>query len=420
MYNYGKVEVDDVESEVTHIVKQTLDRGLSQYGVLNFRIPADDERFTDLTRIYMRVELEVTKGNGESLGDEDIVCLDQGGMHSLFSSCDVSFNGEVVSSMSQYPYSTLLCRLLGATERIREDVWSSLDGSWGVYMDKDDLSTLAPALFYMQNRASRKYNRVHFYGRIHSDVLMSSRQYLPPGVSLGVEMRRKNAAFSLIAPSGDFEVGILSASIFVPRLRLSDTITHMAMSSVEGEVANLTFNRLETRMANIAAAEPGWQWRNIVNYGPLPNRIYFALVPQKAVYGTISRASSYFDTLALSSFNVKLDGRDILVDPMKMDFRYTDTGTIDIENSDVKDGYMSIVNVLNYVANQVEPVRITNSRFCMGGTIYAVELGRCGEKGGSVGVLDVELTFGEGGCKEEACAFVFTEKTAHIPIKIRS
>ena len=152
-------------------------------------------------------------------------------------------------------------------------------------------------------------------------------------------------------------------------------------------------------------------------FAPLPNRLYFALVPQKAVYGTINRASTYFDTLAVTSFNLKLNGRSILVEPMRMNFRYLSDGKIDEDKSDIKDGYMSIINVLNCVSNQVETVRITPTRYIMGATIYAVELGRCGEKGGAAGVLDVEVRFGEGGCKEDACAFVFTEKTAHIQVK---
>ena len=418
MFHYGKVEVEDVESEVTNIVKQTLDRGLSDSGVLSFRIPADIERFTDLARIYMRVELQVRKGNGEALTADEVVCLDSGGFHSLFSSCDVSFNGEVISSMSSYPYSTLLSRLLGCSERVREDVWGEMDGSWNYIMDKNDLSELPPMLFNTQNRLTgTKGNRGQFYGRIHSDVLMSCRQYLPPGISLGIEMRRLNESFSLIAPKGDFGVDILSASIYVPRLRLSDHITRSALLSLEDGMANLTFNRLETRMLGVAATSLEWRWGNINNFAPLPNRLYFALVPQKAVYGTISRASTYFDSLALTSFNLKLNGRGILVEPIRMDFKYNDSGAIDEDKSDIKDGYMSIINVLNCVSNQVETLRLSPTRYRMGGTIYAVELGRCGEKGGAAGVLDVEVRFGEGGCREEACAFIFTEKTTHIQVK---
>lgn len=419
MFYYGKAEVEDVESEVTHIVKETLDRGIGNSGVLNFRIPGDNERFTDLSRVYMRVELKVRKGNGEELAEDDVVCLDTGGFHSLFSSCDVSFNGEVVSSMSLYSYSTLLSRLLGTSEKMREEVWSEMDGSWNMFMDKNDLSTLPPALFNTQNRLTGTLGKSQFYGRIHSDILMSSRQYLPPGVSLGIEMRRASESFSLIAPSGDFGVDILSASIYVPRLRLSDNLTRSAMSSMEEGVANMTFNRLESRMENIAATSQIWRWRNINLFGPLPNRLYFAIVPQKAVYGTISRASTYFDSLALSSFNLKLNGRDLLVEPMRMRFHYTETGSVDEDKSDAKDGYMSILNVLNAVSNQVDTVRLAPSKYLMGGTIYAVELGRCGEKGGASGTLDVELVFAQGGCKEEACAFVFTEKTAHIQVRTR-
>ena len=419
MFHYGKVEEADVESEVTHIEKHTLDRGLTDNGVLNFRIPGDSERFTDMSRIYIRVELKVRKGNGDIVSEDEVVTLDMGGIHSLFDTCSVSFNEEVVSSMTSYAYSTLLSRLLGTSQNMRGEVWSDMEGSWDLFVDKNDLSQLPPAMYHTQNKLSGALRKTQFYGRIYSDILMSCRQYLPPGVSLGIEMRRKNDAFSLIAPSGEFGVDIVSASIYVPRLRLSDTITRSITSSMVGGVANMTFNRLETRMEQIAATSHMWQWRNITQFGPLPNRLYFALVPQKAVYGTIARASTYFDSLALSSFNLKLNGRSILVEPMRMEFKYTESGEIDQDKSDAKDGYMSIINVLNAISNQIDTVRLSPTRYAMGGTIYAVELGRCGEKGGASGVLDVELTFSPGGCREEACAFVFTEKTAHIPVRTR-
>ena len=119
MFHYGKAVVENVESEVSHMVKQTLDRGISDSGVLSFRIPADSDRFTDLNKIYMRVELKVRHVDGTPLAEEDVVCLDTEGMHSLFASCDVSFNGEVVSSMNSYPFTTHISRMLGTSSDMR-------------------------------------------------------------------------------------------------------------------------------------------------------------------------------------------------------------------------------------------------------------------------------------------------------------
>ena len=296
-----------------------------------------------------------------------------------------------------------------------------MDGSWENLLDTNDFTKYPKGIIYVPVGLVAKSRKVRLYGRIYSDVLMSCRQYLPPGISLGIEMRRRNASFSLLSNSAaeTYDIELLSASIFVPRLRLSDSITKSIMSNLGGGVANMTFNRLDCKMMTVPASCQVWRWANVNNFSALPNRVYFALVPQKAVYGSISRAGTYFDTMGLSSFNLQLNGRDVLVEPMLMSFKYDADGKIVDPGSEYNDGFLSVLSVLDQISNQIDHIRLDGGTYLRGSTIYAVDLGRCGEKAGASGVLDIEIMFGEGGCREEACAFVFTEKTAHIAVQTR-
>ena len=133
--NYAKEEIADSQSEVTHTVKQSITQGLNDGGVLSFRLPADPSRFTDLNTILLRLELSVQKPNGAAFTVGNNVFLDAGGMHSLFSSCEVRFNDEVVSTMTLYPYTTALSRHLGCSAEVRDGVWDTLDGH-GVFETK--------------------------------------------------------------------------------------------------------------------------------------------------------------------------------------------------------------------------------------------------------------------------------------------
>ena len=402
--NYTKEEITDAQSEVTHTVKQTISQGLNDGGVLSFRLPADPERFTDLNSILLRLELGVVKANGAAMVAANKVFLDAGGMHSLFSSCDVRLNDKVVSSMTLYPYSTALSRYLGCSADVRDGIWDTLDGTWSIQNQKSDMSRNTAAV-----ASASKHARVHenavLIGRIYSDVLTSSRQYLPPGVTLGIDLRRAPEAFSLISHANiDYKAVISSASIYVKRMKLAN-------SFMPRDNTSLTFNRLEARLMSITQGSGVFRWLNCLNNGPLPNRIYVGFVAQSSLYGDINQLSTYFENLNLSSLNMKLNGRDLLVEPIKVSFRTDAQNEIDLAQSDGMMGFLSIAEVLNQVGDQTTPVRLNYSHYMRGVTLYAIELNKCGEKGGGSGCLDLELFFGNGGAAMNGCVMLFTEVT---------
>ena len=119
------------ELDAVHTNKYTLNEGLNEGGCLCFNIQADPERFTDLNSIYLRVELDIKRGNGNDIkvdGSEQM-SLDMAGIHSLFKTCDVIMDDQVISSMSLYPYSTQIIRYMGQTKDQRESI-DTVDGTW--------------------------------------------------------------------------------------------------------------------------------------------------------------------------------------------------------------------------------------------------------------------------------------------------
>ena len=399
--NYTKEA--SAQPEFTHTVKQTISQGLNDGGVLSFRVPADPERFTDLNTILLRLELGVVKSDGTAFAAGNKVFLDAGGMHSLFSSCEVRFNDKVVSTMTLYPYTTAVSRYLGSSASVRDGIWDTLDGTWSIQNKKSDMTRQDAQLASTSKHARVQGNAV-LIGRIYSDVLMSSRQYLPPGVTLGIDLRRAPEAFSLTSHEDiACKAKIQSASIYVQRTLLRN-------SNVPREGMNLTFNRLEARLMSIAEGSGVFRWLNCLNNGPLPNRIYIGFVAQSSLYGHIRQLSTYFENLNLSSLNMKLNGRDLLVEPIKVRFRRTAQNEVDDE-SDGTMGFLSIAEVLNQVGDQTTPLRLSYAYYMRGVTLYAIELNKCGEMGGGSGSLDLELFFGEGGAAMNGCVMLFTEVT---------
>ena len=114
---YSKEETP-IEGNVSYTLKQTITQGLNNGGVLVFQIPPSPDCFTDLSSTLLKLEMMVRRMDGVDMAAEEVVCLDAGGMHSLFSSCEVRFNDRMVSCMTSYPFITQLSRYLGGTTEL--------------------------------------------------------------------------------------------------------------------------------------------------------------------------------------------------------------------------------------------------------------------------------------------------------------
>jgi hypothetical protein len=410
--DYATGEVAGVESDVAITVKQTITQGLNNGGVLSFRLAADPERFTDLSTILLRLELGIKDDGGADVNAADSMMIDAGGMHSLFSSCDVRFNDQSISVMTSYPYTTALSRTLGTSKDVREGVWDNLDGTW-------DWGTLTKSSFAQANfpeavygvRRRRVQNDAVLIGKIYSDILMSCRQYLPPGVALGIDLRRAQDRFSLLSSgdtTDDFKVHIKSASIYVRRLHLQPSLTNKALAAIKEGGAGLTYNRLETRIMSIKAGTRVFQWHDCLNNAPLPNRIYIGFVAQAAFYGHFTQISTYFENLKMTKLNVKLNGRDVLVEPIMTTFPKV-AGATNVAECNGMEGFLSILEATNQINDPTAPIRLHYANYLLGNTLFAIELGKCGEKHGSAGALDLEFAFEA--ADMDACILLFTERT---------
>ena len=416
-YTHPQV-AEDVEEDVSHTVKQTITQGLDDGGVLAFRVPADPERFTDLNTILLRLQVSIEKLGDEDLNlAEDKVTLDPGGMHSFFSTVEVKFNDQTVSTMTAYPYTAALSRYLGCSKDVRVGVWDDLDGTWELSLNKSSLKdgNLGMA---SRNVATVVAPGRALTGRIYSDVLMSSRQYLPPGVVLGIYLRRAPDHFSLVSTKeaeDSFKVRISSASLYIKRLKLRPSFIPRLLEKQESAI---TFNRLECRMMAIKKDSMIFRWLDCLQSSELPNRIYVAFIAQAGLYGKITNISTFFEPLAMKSLNFKLNGRDLLVEPIKTTFKKNDDDEIENKGTDARDGYLTIMEVLNMISDQTQIVRLSYLKYLLGNTFYAVELGKCGEKRGTRGVLDAEVEFDK--ADMDACMLIFSEKTetAQIPARL--
>jgi len=394
--DYSKRFVNDAETDIGYVVKQTLDQGLDDGGVLCFRFPVDSHRFTDLNTMLLRVNLSIRNPNGTEVdwtnANAKHCLLDHGGMHSLFSSVEVKFGETSVSTMTNYVLSTALLRMLGTAQELRNATWDSMDGTrdLGIRLRSSILGD-QPTTSDQQHARQHRANCT-LIGRVFSDILMSSRQYLPPGVALTVLFRRAPNSVSLLSNDAatNYKVHISSASLYAKRLSLRPSVIPQTLENLKNE-SFITFNRLQSRLITIPANSGSFRWLDCLNSESLPNRLYLAFISTAALYGKYTVLSTFFESLNVKSLNMKVDGRDLLVEPIKVNYTYGANGNITLNASDGREGYLTVAEVLNQVSDATSSLRLSYLSYLMGSTFYVIELGKCGEKSGTTASLDIEV-----------------------------
>jgi hypothetical protein len=248
-------------------------------------------------------------------------------------------------------------------------------------------------LFAIYYEKFAKSATVTLVGRIYSDVLLSSRQYLPPDVELGIDLRRAPDAFSICCNTKNsvYRIKMDKASVYVKRLSIKPNLLSKPLSSLKHD-AHMFYNKLDSRICSIPKGQTVWRWLDCLNGAALPNRIYVAFVNQVSLYGTITRYSTFFETLNLSSFNVKLNGKDIMTEPITASYVNT-KGETDLDKSNAKKPYLALLEIFDNVKDQLGTSRFNSIQYMQGKSVLALELGKCGEKSGSKGTLDLEVEF---------------------------
>ena len=421
--NYTKRTIDDMESDVSYMIRLQLSQGLNDGGMLSFRVPADPSRFTDLNVCMLKLEVSIETVDGATPPLASPACLDDQGMHAIFSSCDVRLNEKLVSTMQNYPYTAKLCRMLGMSQGLREGVFDTLDGTRKPSLKKSNLESDEDAAkrTILMNMA-RAQKRAILIGRIYSDVLMSCRQLLPPGVAIGIDLRRAPDEFSLmscVAAASTYKLKITNASLYLRRMKLRPSLQTRAMESVKAG-ACLTFNRLETRLIGVPKESKVFRWLNCLNNAALPNRLYITFVSQKSLYGSVLKNSTYFEHNFVSRITVRLNGRDILVEPITSSFEVGDDGDLNLNKSQAMGGFYSLTEILDQVRDPTMPLRLGYNDYLMGNVVYALELGKCGEKSTTTGAIDIEAHFlrtenrQNAGTSEAMLMMLMTEKTEEV------
>jgi hypothetical protein len=407
-----KSEEDGGECDRQFFIRQTQDGGSNE--VLQFRIPPDPHCFTDTSETYMTLELRVTKEDGSALDGIDQVFLVPGSMQALFRSCVVSLNGTPLPPNDAYAYVGTLVSYLASSKLTRTEIWDPLSGWDTPMLPSSQLSHTQPSFIFNKRHQRIAGSRTAtFYGRITSDFLMTCAQFLPPGMTLGIDLHRSVDSFALACPTGGrYKVELMSASVFVKRVRLAGSTLAIVRNNISSSGGKLHYNRLATAVDHVPESSVVFRWNDIYNNGILPNSIYVGFVKQRSYYGDIQSLSTYFETAGLGSLRIYHNGRDVLPVPYTPSYVYkqdsqssadkeTDEPSLpqvsarqilDVDASNALGPFMGLCQSLKAISNPRASVSLSYEEFLQGCTLYCIQLDTCGGSKATHGVVDLEVS----------------------------
>lgn len=409
---------EGTESEVQQTIKIVQDRNLEEGSTIVMRVPADPESFTELCKTLLKFDFRVLTSDKEEITEADKVFLDQMGGHAFWKSVVVKVDGVEVSDMNYYPYSSKMQILFGTSLENRQAILRQFDASSTRYFSKSDITQDTAHIGIYRNlyASVEKSKWVSITMPIFSDFLKSSQQLLPPGCEITLELKRAPTEFTLCnsekSPSKRYLIELRNPSLYIRRINLKPSIKDQVMESLK-ENGHLNFTRLEAKAIGVQRGSMSFRWLDIFNRGPVPGKIYITFASTSSIFGSISQMSTYFEHNNLSSLNVFLNGKSILVEPISLKYVTNSDGGISIENSNGREGYLTTCQVLNYFSEHDKPVHCSYQEYMGGGYLYAIDIGNLMQD--SIGCVDLELQF-EPKTDKECTLLMFTEKLQSIAL----
>lgn len=414
-YNFKCSNADEPDDcEKTFWLKSCLDRNINETMNATFSIPPDYTAFTDLNSTYMSVTLQVFRSDGALIDDSDHVFLGPGALQSIFKSLQISVNNYPLEPTTHYSWSATLTSYLGLSKVSREDQWAELAGMTVPQFPSSKI-TPSDSGYFVEKIQKVAYSReVTLTGRLQSDFTQSLAQLLPPGMALEFSLVRQPDTFALCSCSDEglkrtYKLQLNTASLFIKRVKMSPAVMDRVKSSLSGG-GKLRYTRLGCIATQIPPTSLSYRWSNIFNNSQLPHTLYLVLVSQRAFSGDFKALPNYFESGWLKSLRVMESGRPILPQQVNTKFKYLNDGySLDVVNSDASDGYLTLCQALNSIADPTVTAGVSYLDYLKGCIIYCAALNSCGGRRVPQGFIDIEMEFAESSAREPMHLLCFGE-----------
>ncbi|XP_067135834.1 uncharacterized protein F54H12.2-like [Centruroides vittatus] len=292
-----------------------------QKSPIEFLIPGSGENLIDLSSISINAQVTVTKQNGTSTLDTDLVTPVNNFLHSMFSQCTTIFNDKTVSTHVNYPYRAIIENLLFSSEEAQKTYLTSsffYKDTAGFLNETNPIKDTKNEGLVARFKKSSRSQVLDLYGRLHFDFI-NQPKLLINGVDVRIKLERSKDAFALMATADNYQIRLKNITLKVNRIEVSPSILIGMEKTLENSVIKMPYRRVNIKVFTLSK---GILSSNISNaiIGQIPKRIIIGLVRNNAFNGQIDLNPFNFENFDLNYISVIKDSILIPPNPFCPDF----------------------------------------------------------------------------------------------------
>ncbi|XP_045183462.2 uncharacterized protein F54H12.2-like [Mercenaria mercenaria] len=293
---------------------------LNNSAPIEFIIPPQTEKWTDLNQSYLYLKLKVKKADGNNLAGDTETSVVNNFFHSLFSSIDLYLNNKLISSNADnYPYKAYIENLLSYNKECKDTQMHALE-LWtkDSYLHMQD-NTIGGSNEGWKTRKTRisTSKTCELIGRLHLDLFLQEK-YLPNGIEIRLKLNRSPNTFCLIG-TADGKVDIQQAGFNVRTVDLLPVVANDLNKNIAQHNMKIPIRRAVVKTFTI----PDGLRSKIDDHlflGQLPKRIIIGMVKNSDMNGDERTNPFDFRHFNLSKLEVSIDGKTIHNKPYTPDF----------------------------------------------------------------------------------------------------
>ncbi|XP_067128888.1 uncharacterized protein F54H12.2-like [Centruroides vittatus] len=292
-----------------------------QKSPIEFLIPGSGESLIDLSSISINVQLSITKRNGTSTLDTDLVTPVNNLLHSMFSQCAVWFNEKQVSSHVNYAYKAIIEALLFSSEEAQKTFLTSsffYKDSAGFLNETNPIKDAKNEGLIARFKKSSKSQVLDLNGRLHFDFI-NQPKLLINGIDVRIKLERSKDAFALMATDNNYQIRLKNITLKVNKVEVSPSILIGMEKALENSVIKMPYRRVDIKVFTLSK---GILSSNISNaiIGQIPKRIIIGFVRNNAFNGQFDLNPFNFENFDLNYISVIKDSILIPSTPYTPDF----------------------------------------------------------------------------------------------------
>lgn len=278
---------------------------LNDATIIQFHSPALNDVYKDLSWIYLRLKVQITKEDGTKWTTADTTQghLVSNALHSIFKSCHVTLNGVIIPSTDQFYH---IKEYIETTLNYTQDTATTRLSSQG-YVPNSDGETLSTF--------SKNSVVYELYGRISTCVF---DKLLIPGVSVDLKFTLESPEFYFVQSVTDeirpAKLKIHDARLLIRHIKVGNFVRLAHEKLLMNNPIAYERKHGVIRTFNVPANSSNISVSHFYS-GIRPSLIVFACVKNSSIVGVRSENPFNFGHTNLRSFNFLINGQSLPATP---------------------------------------------------------------------------------------------------------